>query len=138
MNDGALLFGQSGERIGQFSAEDVFVGVARPCEGGRYFNGKIFLRSFSRAAPAHQINRCITREPDEKRAFITDPIQQLRLASEFDENFLKQVARVSVIAREVQEKGIKRLRVPVVEPFDFGSAPHFLNDARGGGICLAK
>ena len=37
---------------------------------------------------------------------------------------LEQVAGVGLVAGEVQEKGIKRLGVLVVEPFDFGLAPH--------------
>jgi len=68
------------------------------------------------------------REPDEKRALLADAGQQLRFAGELDEKFLEQVARVRLVAREIQEKGEQRLRVCVVEPCDVQA---------GGGICLA-
>ena len=64
------------------------------------------------------------RQPDEKRAFVADAGQQFRVAGEFDENFLEQVARVGLVAGQIQEKGKKRLGVLVVEPFEFRSAPH--------------
>ena len=58
------------------------------------------------------------REPDEKGAFLADAGEQFRFAREFDENFLEQIARVGLVAREIEQKGVKRLRVFVVEPFD--------------------
>jgi len=64
------------------------------------------------------------READEKGAFVAHAGQQFRVADEFDENLLEHITRVSLIASQVQEKGIKHLRVPVVEPFKFRSA-HF-------------
>ena len=60
------------------------------------------------------------REPDEKGAFLADAGEQFRFARELDENFLEQIARVGLVAREIQQKGKKRLGVLVVKPFDVG------------------
>ena len=46
-------------------------------------------------------------------------------------------ARTALSAGQVQEKGIKRLGVLVVEPSEVGSAHVCLYDAPGGEICLA-
>jgi hypothetical protein len=45
-----------------------------------------------------------------------------RVAGELDENVLEQVARVGLVAGQIQEKDIKRLGVPVVEPSEVESA----------------
>ena len=65
------------------------------------------------------------------------PSKQFRRARQFDKNFLEQIARVRLVAREIQEKGIERLGVFIVKPCDVQSGGHFHNDAPGGGICLA-
>ena len=51
------------------------------------------------------------REPDEKGAFVADTGEQFWLARELDEDFLEQIARVRLVAGEIQEKGMERLRV---------------------------
>jgi hypothetical protein len=62
----------------------------------------------------------------------------MRSAGELHKNFLEQIARIRLVAGEIQEKGMERLCVFVVEPFDVQSGGHFHNDAPGGGICLAE
>jgi hypothetical protein len=66
------------------------------------------------------------RQPDEKRPFVPHAGQQFRVAGDFDKKLLEQVAGVGFMAGQIQEKGIKRLGVPVVEPFEFGPAPNDL------------
>ena len=62
------------------------------------------------------------RQPDEKRPFIPHASQQFRITGNFDENVLKQVARVGLVTDEIQEKSVKRLGVLVVEPAEVGAA----------------
>ena len=62
------------------------------------------------------------RQPDEKGALVADVFEQVRFAGDFDENFLKQVARVVFIAGEIEEEGEKRWRVRVIKLLDLGSA----------------
>ena len=102
MHDGALLLRQFNKRAGQLIAEKFFIGIARWRERRNDFGGEIFLRPVARAAPAHQINRRVVRQPDEKGAFLADTGKQFRFARELDENFLKQVARVGLVAGEIQ------------------------------------
>src|SRR5665213_3016491 len=94
-----------------------------------------FLLNFTRAEAdtrdlLQEIFVKLAREPKllagvrEERAFLirlAHASEQLRFAGEFDENFLKQIARVGLGAREIQKKSIKRLRVLIVEPFDVQS-----------------
>ena len=50
------------------------------------------------------------READEKGAFFADAGKQLGFAGEFDENFLEQVARVRLVAREIEQESKQRRR----------------------------
>ena len=122
MHHGALVGRQFGQRLRQRGAKGLFVRVAGRRKRRNDFGGEMFAGFVARAAPADQINRRVVRQPDEKRAFVADAGQQIRVAGEFDENVLEQVARVGFVAGEIQEKGIKRLGVLVVEPFEFESA----------------
>jgi hypothetical protein len=76
-------------------------------------------------------------KPDEQSALLADAIEQSGVAREFDENFLEQITRVRLVPCEIDEKGIKRLGVFAVKPYNFISTGHFHNDARAEGICLA-
>jgi hypothetical protein len=114
--------GNSASAPASVGAKSLFVRIAGRREGRNDFGGELFAGLVARAAPADQINRRVVRQPDEKRAFVAHASQQFRVAGEFDENVLEQVARVGLVAGQVQEKGIKRLGVLVVEPFDFQSA----------------
>ena len=122
MHHGALLRWQFGQRTSQRGAKGLFIRIARRRKRRDDFGGELFAGFVARAAPPDQINRRIVRQPDEKRAFVAHASQQFRVAGEFDENVLEQVARVRLFAGQVQEKGIKRLSVLVVEPSEIRSA----------------
>ncbi len=134
MRHGALFRRQFGQRRGKFLAENFFIRIARRRERRNDFGGEIFLRPLARAAPrAIKSIAALCASRMRKARSSRTPAQQIRFAGELDENFLKQIARVGLVAGEVQEKGIKRLRVLVVEPFDVQAGGHVHNDAPARG-----
>lgn len=120
MNDGALISREFAESGGEFGAEGGFVGVVGRGEGGELFRAELLVVFGARAAAAHQVNRGIVGEAQEKGAFVAGVGEQIGLAGEFDENFLEDVARVGFVAGEIQKEREQRWRVFVVEPFEFG------------------
>jgi hypothetical protein len=79
---------------------------------------------FARAPAAHQINGCIVAKPEQKGALVPDTIEQSRLARQLDEQFLNDVASVSLVPRKVQQKGEEGLGVNVVEAFEIKFGRH--------------
>ena len=122
MHHRALVCRQFRQRFGQRGAEGLFVRIAGRGERRNAFGGELVAGFVTRAAPPDQINRRVVRQPDEKRALVAHTGQQVRVAGEFDENVLEQVAGVGFVAGQVQEKSVKRLGVLVVEPFEVESA----------------
>src|SRR5437016_12189550 len=93
---------------------------------------------FSRSTAAHEVNRGVVRESDEERPLLPRGAEQFGTPRQLGENFLKHVARVVLVAGEIQQEGEQRLGVVVVQPFEVGRHRFYLYDARGVMICLAK
>jgi hypothetical protein len=110
--------------------------IAGGREGRNPFPGELIAGALPRGTAAQQINGGIVDEPEEKRPLLADALQQAFIAGELEEDFLEQIAGVRLVPREVQEKGMERLGVFVIEPSDVQAGGHFHNDAPERGICL--
>jgi hypothetical protein len=142
VDDGALFGWQFRQRGGEFSTEGLGVGIIYRRERRKRFRigAELLVLLVAGAAAAHEVNGRVVGQSNEERPFIPRSTQQLRLARQFDEHLLQHVARVLLVAGEIQKEGEQRLGVFVIPPLEFGSGGHcfHLHDAPGGGFCLAE
>src|SRR5688572_6142739 len=92
----------------------------------------------ARAAAAHEINGRVVSQTNQESALLPRAAKQIRLAGNLDENLLKQVARILLVPRKIQEKREQSLGVVIVQPLKLRITRHrfCLNDAPRFPICL--
>ena len=124
MDDSPLIFRQFTQSLGKFLTEQLFIRIVSGSERRKLLGGKVFLGAVAAGTAAHEVHSSVVCEADEESPFIPHPGEVNRLTGEPNKNFLQHIAGIRLIAREVQEKGKKGLRVLVVEPFDIRAAGH--------------
>src|SRR4051794_23914260 len=98
MDDGALIGREVGEGLGQSAAKFLFIRVGGGGENGLGIGGQLFILFLARAAASDEVDGQIMGEAEEIGAGFADVGQGIRIAGEFDEEFLEEVAGVGFVA----------------------------------------
>ncbi len=126
MHHGALCGWKFRQGFGQLVAKGGFVRITGGREDFLRLRAQFPVIFFAGAAPAHQVNRRVVRETDEKLAFAARRPQKFRLPRQLRENFLEHIPSVRLVPGEMQEEREQRPGVFVVEPLQFRLGGHQL------------
>jgi hypothetical protein len=98
--------------------------ITRRRKYGYRFGAEELVIFLARTPPAHQVNCGMVSQADEECPLIPRLPEQFRLAGQPNENLLKQIARIVLVAGEIQEEREQPIGVFVVDSLKFQPSRH--------------
>lgn len=116
-----------------WASKDRLVGIGGGGEDFSRLDGERFRSAFAHAAAAHEVDRKIVRQPEEKGPFVADAVKRCGPGCQPSKQILQDVARVCHVPGQVEHERKHRPAVGVVDPFQFGGVSHLLQGRAGMG-----
>ena len=89
-------------------------GSAAGAKSGAGLPGQLLVILLACAAPADEVNGQVMRQPQQEGPLVAHACEQLGAFGQLDEQLLKQVTRIRLMASEIEQEREQRLRVFIV------------------------
>jgi hypothetical protein len=113
------------------AAKRLFVDIGRTGEDASAFQGQLVMVPRAGLATAQGVYGGIVGQAQKEGAFISNALQQIRGARQFDKHFLQEIPGIHFISGDVEQEGEKGGRMLVVEMFEI-DARHWFQGRRLG------
>jgi len=95
----------------------LLIEIVGQLEDRRRLAGQGVVFALARGTAADEVKSEIMGSGEQEGACVAGAVEQVGPAGDLSEDLLQQVARVGLVARQVQQEREQRLRMPVVELF---------------------
>ncbi len=115
MDHRALFRWKFPQRVGQLLIELLRVRVRRHNKKREAIRRQLLEILLPRSPPPHEVDGQIVGKAEHEGPLVPDAMEQTRVPSQFNKEFLDHISSVGLVTEKIEQKGEKRLRVVIVK-----------------------
>ncbi len=130
MDNSALFLRQDGERLGKLPSEYNLIRIGSWRKNFIHLGGESLDGVLACAPAAHEVDRQVVRQPEQKRTLVSDALERLGARRQPSKQILQHIMCVRLVASQVQCEAENRLSVGIINSFQFADVSHLLPRTR--------